>query len=147
MFLFFVKTVDLWFWRNAHDQYINPLARPLLIALQVVRTSFAFQLRECMGSSSPPPPLGRIFSSPVKIIVWPITDNFRTNGKRSLTSEISRLSLSAFIKKTSKVMASSLGISRCADLVSVDEFPEGHGNENNRKKIKRISLCWRIFWR
>ena len=33
-------------------------------------------------------------------------------------------------------MASSSGISRFADLVSVDEFPEGHGNENNRKKTK-----------
>ena len=32
------------------DQYTNPLARPLLIALQVVR----FHLRECMGSSFPP---------------------------------------------------------------------------------------------
>ena len=44
------------FWRNAHDQYANPLARPLLIALQVVRTLFGFHLRECTGSSSPPPP-------------------------------------------------------------------------------------------
>ena len=42
------------FWRNAHDQYTNLLARPLLIALQVVRTSFGFHLRECMGSSFPP---------------------------------------------------------------------------------------------
>ena len=41
------------FWRNAHDQYTSPLTRPLLIALQVVRTSFGFYLRECMGSSSP----------------------------------------------------------------------------------------------
>ena len=40
----------------AHDQYTNPLARPLLIALQVVRTSCGFHLRECMGSSFPPPP-------------------------------------------------------------------------------------------
>ena len=29
------------------------MARPLLIALQVVRTSFEFHLRECMGSSFP----------------------------------------------------------------------------------------------
>ena len=36
------------FWCNAHDQYTNPLARTLLIALQVVRTSFGFNLRECM---------------------------------------------------------------------------------------------------
>ena len=46
------------------------------------------------------------------------------------------LSLSAFIKKTSKAMASSSGISRFADLVSVNEFPEGQGNENNRKITK-----------
>ena len=44
------------FWRNAPDQYANPLARPWLIALQVVRTSFGFHLRECMGSWFPPPP-------------------------------------------------------------------------------------------
>ena len=46
------------FWRNAHDQYTNLLARLLLIALQVVRTSFGFHWRECMGSNfpSPPPP-------------------------------------------------------------------------------------------
>ena len=54
MLLFLLKTVDLWFLRNAHDQYTNPLARPLLIALQVVRTSFGFHLRGCMGSSFPP---------------------------------------------------------------------------------------------
>ena len=29
---------------------------PCVIALQVVRTSFGFHLREFMGSSSPPPP-------------------------------------------------------------------------------------------
>ena len=34
--------VDLWFWRNAHDQYTNPLARPLLIALQVVRINIVW---------------------------------------------------------------------------------------------------------
>ena len=51
MFLFLLYG----FWRNAHDQYTNPLARPLLIALQVVRTSFGFHLRECMGSSFPTP--------------------------------------------------------------------------------------------
>ena len=46
------------FWRNAHDHYTTPLARPLLIPLQVVRTSFGFHVRGCMGSSfpSPPPP-------------------------------------------------------------------------------------------
>ena len=48
------------FCRNAHDQYTSPLARPSLIALQAVRTSFGFHLRECMGSSSPPPPIGII---------------------------------------------------------------------------------------
>ena len=40
---------------QSHNQYTNPLTRPLLIALQVVQTSFAFYLRECMGSSPPPP--------------------------------------------------------------------------------------------
>ena len=38
---------------NAHDRYANALARPLLIALKVVRTSFGFHLRECMGRGSP----------------------------------------------------------------------------------------------
>ena len=68
------------FWHNAHDQYTSLLARPLLIAfqvlrtlfglfafkrmylliaLQVVRTLFGFQLRECMGSSPPPPTIDR----------------------------------------------------------------------------------------
>ena len=44
------------FGRNAHDQYTNPLARTLLIALQVVRTSFGYHLRKCMESSYPPSP-------------------------------------------------------------------------------------------
>ena len=56
VFCFFWRPLIYGFWRNAHDQYTNPLARPLLIALQVVRTSFGFHLRECMGSSFPPPP-------------------------------------------------------------------------------------------
>ena len=55
-FCFFSRPLIYGFWRNEHDQYTNPLARPLLISLQVVRTSFGFHLRECMGSSSPPPP-------------------------------------------------------------------------------------------
>ena len=39
----FVSSQNRWiygFWRNAHDQYTNPLARSLLIALQVVESSF-----------------------------------------------------------------------------------------------------------
>ena len=40
-------------WRNVHDQYTNPLARPLMIALQVVRTSYRFHLRECLRNTSP----------------------------------------------------------------------------------------------
>ena len=57
-FCFFSRPLIYGFWRNAHDQNTNPLARPLLISLQVVRTSFGFHLTECMGSSSPlPPPL------------------------------------------------------------------------------------------
>ena len=53
---------------NFHLQFTNksvgslwrpPLARrPLLIALQVVKTSFGFYVRECMRSSPPPPPPG-----------------------------------------------------------------------------------------
>ena len=35
----------------------KPLTRPLMITLQVVRTSFGFHLRECMGSSLPPWPI------------------------------------------------------------------------------------------
>ena len=56
MFVFLLKTIIYSFWRNAHDPYTNPLARPLLIALQVVRTSFGFHLREGMGSSLPSVP-------------------------------------------------------------------------------------------
>ena len=37
------------FWRNTHDQYTNPLVRPLLIALQVVRTSFEFSFKGMYG--------------------------------------------------------------------------------------------------
>ena len=33
---------------------ICPLARPMLIALQVERTSFGFHVRECMRSTHPP---------------------------------------------------------------------------------------------
>ena len=65
-----------------------------------------------------------------------------TNGKHSLTSEISRLSLSAFKKKTSKVMASSSGISRFADLVSLNEFPKGHG----KKTKENIALLTDFFY-
>ena len=43
-------------WCNAQHQYTKLLARPLMIALQVVRTSFPFHLRECMGSNFLPPP-------------------------------------------------------------------------------------------
>ena len=55
-FVFFSRLLIYSFWRNAHDQYTNPLASPLLITLQVVRTLFGFHLRECMGSSFPPHP-------------------------------------------------------------------------------------------
>ena len=49
----FSKPLIYGFGGNAHDQFINPLIRPLLIVLQVVRTSFEFHFRECMGSSFP----------------------------------------------------------------------------------------------
>ena len=52
-FCFFSRPLIYGFSRSAHDQYTNPLARALLMALQVVRTSFGFHLRECMGSSPP----------------------------------------------------------------------------------------------
>ena len=38
----------------ARTQWGNPLTISSEIALQVVRTSFRFDLRECMGSSFPP---------------------------------------------------------------------------------------------
>ena len=38
----------------AHAQWSDPLPISSEIALQVVRTSFRFHLRECMGSSFPP---------------------------------------------------------------------------------------------
>ena len=55
-FCFFSRPLIYGFSRSAHDQYTNPLARALLMALQVVRTSFGFHLRESMGSSPPSPP-------------------------------------------------------------------------------------------
>ena len=51
----FLEPLIFGLWRNAHDQYTNPLARPLMIALQVVRTLFRFHLRECMRNSFPSP--------------------------------------------------------------------------------------------
>ena len=36
------KPLIVCFWRNAHDHCRNPLSRPLMIALQVVTTSFRF---------------------------------------------------------------------------------------------------------
>ena len=39
--------------------------RPLPIALQVVRTSFGFHLRECMGSSPPLPPPPLVSGNPL----------------------------------------------------------------------------------
>ena len=56
-FCSFSRPLIYGFWRNEHDQYTNPLLMALLIALQVVRPSFGFHVRECMGSSSPPPAL------------------------------------------------------------------------------------------
>ena len=50
-FCSFSKPMIYGFRRNAHDQYTNPLARPLLIALQVVRTSWFTMYRQCTGSS------------------------------------------------------------------------------------------------
>ena len=54
-FCFFSRPLIYGFWRNAHDQYTNSLVKALLIALQVVKTSFGFHLRGCMGISSPSP--------------------------------------------------------------------------------------------
>ena len=48
-FRFFSRPLIYGFWRDAHDHYTNPLARPLLIALQVVRTSFGFHLSSELG--------------------------------------------------------------------------------------------------
>ena len=70
--LFLLKTVIYGFGRDAHDQFINALTRPLLIALQVVRTSFEFHLRECMGSSAPPLPLLSTVISFLQIILYRI---------------------------------------------------------------------------
>ena len=77
-FCFFSKPLIYVFSRNAHNQDANPLARPLLIAVQVVRTSFGFHLRDCMKSSAPPPP-----SPPEQILDPRITlhSNSRTHDK------------------------------------------------------------------
>ena len=50
------KPLILGFWRNAHDQYTNLLSRPLMIALQDVRTPFGFYLRACWEVVFPLPP-------------------------------------------------------------------------------------------
>ena len=60
-FYSFSKSLIFGFWRNAHDQYTNLLARPLMAALQVVKTSFGFHLRECKGSSFSSIPWGSYF--------------------------------------------------------------------------------------
>ena len=52
-FLKTLKPLVLGYWRTAHYQYTNPISRPLMIALQVVKTSFGFHLREWMGNSFP----------------------------------------------------------------------------------------------
>ena len=54
----FTVRVPLEYARSAHAQEAYPLTRTSHIALQVVRTSFGFHLRECMGSCFPPPPPG-----------------------------------------------------------------------------------------
>ena len=40
---------------SAHARFMKPLTIALMIALQVVRASFGFHLRECMGCPPPPP--------------------------------------------------------------------------------------------
>ena len=48
-----------------------------MIALQVVRTSFEFHLRECMGSSSPhPPPLTKTITN--VLFVLTLSDTMRS---------------------------------------------------------------------
>ena len=48
---------------------ICSLARPLLIALQAVKTSFGFHVRECMKSSPPPPSAGKHAKRPLTVDV------------------------------------------------------------------------------
>ena len=54
----------------------KPLTRPLMITLQVVRTSFEFHLRECMGSSFPPPDPSHMDKIPVP----PIEEPWNSSG-------------------------------------------------------------------
>ena len=63
---------------------ICPLARPLLIAFQVERTSFGFHVRECMRSS-PPPPAGKHAkrSLPVDVRTQPYFRLFPEKGTKS----------------------------------------------------------------
>ena len=58
MLNFSLRTPFFYRWTNitAHAQWSYPLTMSSEIALQVVRTSFRFHLRECIGSSFPPPP-------------------------------------------------------------------------------------------
>ena len=58
---FFTLKNNFWQVEYANAQWGYPLTISSEIALQVLRTSFRFHLRECMGSSSlptPPPPHG-----------------------------------------------------------------------------------------
>ena len=65
---------------------ISPLAIPLLIALQVERTSFGFHVRECMRSTPPPPtPAGKHAkrSLPVDVRTQPYFRLFPEKGTKS----------------------------------------------------------------
>jgi len=54
---------------SAHAQEAYLLTRTSHIALQVVRTSFGFHLRECMGSCFPPPTIVIII---IVVIILPV---------------------------------------------------------------------------
>ena len=53
---------------SAHEHFRKPLTTALMIALQVVRTSFGFHLRECMGSCSLSPDSEKIIGRRSRIL-------------------------------------------------------------------------------
>ena len=73
----------IFFWPEKRQRLLSlfisiptkPLAIASMIALQVVRTSFGFYLRECMGSCFPPLP------PPPRSRIWLFTYDLRTKWK------------------------------------------------------------------
>ena len=129
-------------WRNAHDQYTNPLARPLMIALQVVRTLFRFHLRECMRNSFPSPWAKQRSWWQTKRIVGEFVEDFL----RTLRSDNSDVHENVAEKQTPHPFKSTISqISQVTLLVKRREligwsWREGTSPES-RQGLENLSPC------